>query len=710
MAKQKLTERVKTSSSSNSDIIHIVQNGISYYIEKGDFIGTRVDNLEANQVDGVARYDAVADLPATGVATTSYKVTADPTASNNGFYSWNGSAYVKDASLFTGEVAVGETEAVSGAKIKRYSDHNLEIESLSINKFDISKVITGYTLNLTSDSTLLPSVNANGRISGLVPVKPSTTYILYGFPNYQGKDRVLAYDNGVDVETEQATEKISTVRGSSGTGDWYNFTTTANTKYIVFSLGETLTADISNVVIAEGGDAAANKLPFEAFVPFISKVGYWENISVAQTQDNVLRKVNKSANLFNAENILEAYRLNTDGTITGGITSNSVCNYTEIEADTEYVFWDFDLQLGRNISFYDSDKVFISNQALITGGDYNGISGTNTIFAGIYQHKFTSPVNAVYIRFTLHTQSDFTVNIDTFKLFKLSNYDIVFDDNEIARYETEYKNIKSAIRVNTKQFVELSEKRVLILGDSLSANSLGYGGWCNYFHSMFMPKEWINYASGGETLTDTSSNFGSAYITGGDNSVIKAMETYLDAMGTTENEADIVMIYAGVNDYDKTSPYRYVTSTDLGTDDRDDYYEDNFFTDDSTGTLLSLSTISRSKAIGALRYIVERLGEQLPNAKFYILTPPQTTLHDFKNQRRLVHEIVWTAHRLSIPCIDVWGESATPMLSWEYPTAGNERYLLDNVHDYDTEAGDLRGRYIVNEFINKYQFLDTSFT
>jgi len=77
------------------------------------------EDLPLYDFDGVERYDAVADLPGTGVATTSYKVTADPTASNNGFYSWNGSSYDKDADLYNGDIAVGETEAVTGDKIAR---------------------------------------------------------------------------------------------------------------------------------------------------------------------------------------------------------------------------------------------------------------------------------------------------------------------------------------------------------------------------------------------------------------------------------------------------------------------------------------------------------------------------------------------------------------------------------------------------------------
>lgn len=62
-------------------------------------IDNRVDNLEENQVTGVVVYETIAELPATGTLLVSYKVSNDPTASNNGYYHWNGSAYIKDAEL-----------------------------------------------------------------------------------------------------------------------------------------------------------------------------------------------------------------------------------------------------------------------------------------------------------------------------------------------------------------------------------------------------------------------------------------------------------------------------------------------------------------------------------------------------------------------------------------------------------------------------------
>ena len=79
-----------------------------------------VDDLKNNQYTGVEVYTTIADLPITGVALVSYKVSNDTISSNNGYYHWNGSAYVKDASLNLGEVVDGNTDAVEGGKIYDY--------------------------------------------------------------------------------------------------------------------------------------------------------------------------------------------------------------------------------------------------------------------------------------------------------------------------------------------------------------------------------------------------------------------------------------------------------------------------------------------------------------------------------------------------------------------------------------------------------------
>ena len=98
-----------------SALLNVIWSGISDY-EFGQ-LENRVNNLEENQITGVEVYSTYATLPATGTLLVSYKVSNDSTLSNNGYYHWSGSAYIKDAELNNGEVEAGEVEAVTGGKI-----------------------------------------------------------------------------------------------------------------------------------------------------------------------------------------------------------------------------------------------------------------------------------------------------------------------------------------------------------------------------------------------------------------------------------------------------------------------------------------------------------------------------------------------------------------------------------------------------------------
>ena len=109
----------------------------------------RIGNIEQNQVDGVVRYNTVADLPATGVYTSSYLVTDDSTPANNGYYKWNGASFepteYQPISTKTDTVTQGSTEVVeSGAvdsnnKSKEFKSYPLynDFSNLTENPYTI---------------------------------------------------------------------------------------------------------------------------------------------------------------------------------------------------------------------------------------------------------------------------------------------------------------------------------------------------------------------------------------------------------------------------------------------------------------------------------------------------------------------------------------------------------------------------------------------
>lgn len=78
-----------------------------------------ISALQSNQNTGVYTVTNFSDLPPTGTANVSYKVTNDSVQnSNNGFYTWDGSVYVKDAELVEQTVEENNTSvAVSGKAV-----------------------------------------------------------------------------------------------------------------------------------------------------------------------------------------------------------------------------------------------------------------------------------------------------------------------------------------------------------------------------------------------------------------------------------------------------------------------------------------------------------------------------------------------------------------------------------------------------------------
>ncbi len=94
--------------------------------DKHNLNDDRITNLEENQITGVRAYKNLADLPSPGVANISYKVTNDSVNnSNNGYYTWNGSSYDKDAELVETTIQESNTSVgVSGSAVFEHVQTN----------------------------------------------------------------------------------------------------------------------------------------------------------------------------------------------------------------------------------------------------------------------------------------------------------------------------------------------------------------------------------------------------------------------------------------------------------------------------------------------------------------------------------------------------------------------------------------------------------
>jgi len=124
-----------------------------------------ITNLEENQYSGVVVYSTYAELPATGTLLVSYKVSNDPNTALNGYYHWNGSAYVKDADLNDETI-----QEVFESVVLKAIGLNYEVAGKNIVPND------GYTSGtIRADGSFVAS--ASYSYSPIFRIKESTQYV-----------------------------------------------------------------------------------------------------------------------------------------------------------------------------------------------------------------------------------------------------------------------------------------------------------------------------------------------------------------------------------------------------------------------------------------------------------------------------------------------------------------------------------------------------
>lgn len=141
-------------------------------------INNTITQLSLNNNTGVTAVDTLADLPVTGTANVSYKVTNDvATPANNGYYTWNGASYDKDAELVLQTVQRTNTStATSGKAQYDFTVQQSKIEAIGIlgnkNISDDLPQASGYIEN--------PGCVTMTKVTVAEELPVSTGYVLRG--------------------------------------------------------------------------------------------------------------------------------------------------------------------------------------------------------------------------------------------------------------------------------------------------------------------------------------------------------------------------------------------------------------------------------------------------------------------------------------------------------------------------------------------------
>ena len=238
MADEKLVDLTELTSPTGADITYVVDKSDTTQSPEGTSKKMRLDAY--SNPNGVARYDAVADLPATGVETTSYKVTADPTPANNGFYTWTGATYTQDSGLYNGAVASGETDAVDGDTVYDY------IEALNIGDGAVVDADTDTVSGDTVYDALLLIYKDSGVLLQEGNVIPSSSDALFWL------DGTISGNYFLD---KSGSERHFLITGNDFPSDWVSGFPYKSGATISAPAGDAtlIAADINNFLYDSGG-------------------------------------------------------------------------------------------------------------------------------------------------------------------------------------------------------------------------------------------------------------------------------------------------------------------------------------------------------------------------------------------------------------------------------------------------------------------------
>ena len=248
-----------------------------------------INSLTQGQTGGLISFTTLAILQAyTDLGNNdSYKVTNDSTASNNGYYHWSGSVYIKDSSLANGKIEIANTEAVEGGKIQN------ELYGKGI-------LYTRKNILSTAPQTLLVGFRQDGAgnlvsttlnycATGFVLLEQGKTYTILGARAYSGGiPRGGLYLNIGDTNGDSVTFTPS--------GDNYSFTVGSNETMLYFS------SDVFTT--ANGNDIVANDVMLEEGVSISEYEDYKESLDDVYTTEKYVNEQISQAPLVEKTNIL----------------------------------------------------------------------------------------------------------------------------------------------------------------------------------------------------------------------------------------------------------------------------------------------------------------------------------------------------------------------------------------------------------------------
>ena len=391
---------------------------------------------------GVAAFATLALLtaytPTAAQQYTSFKVTSDTTSGNNGYYSWSGSAYIKDADLVVNTIDPNNTsDAVSGNAVSVFT-----IDTLEPLQFEI-----------TTDGDY-----DNFYINFAGAANSDTAYKIVRFPVLAGLDYIVK-------------GQCTGVAGASiGAYAFYSTNTTGS--YIAGSVSLLAAGEVRQI----GHEVTA---PTGATYIFISVKKTIDDLSCYDFYD--INQISQNANLANSSVLsiksdLDVVRPAIGATQTAyNIAVGFVVNYVGngFFANAAYDVYKYDVIAGRKYRFDSSLTGTNDNQGSTAFGWY-ATDNTGSLISfeliaknsvNTFNEYIVAPATATQLLISVKTGVDSNV------------IQLVPDDNAIATSANAITN---------------AGKKVFFVGDSFTTQ--GY-----YFDSVYRESMMIDGSSTGST-------------------------------------------------------------------------------------------------------------------------------------------------------------------------------------------------------------------
>lgn len=265
--------------------------------------------------------------------------------------------------------------------------------------------------------------------------------------------------------------------------------------------------------------------------------------------------------------------------------------------------------------------------------------------------------------------------------------------------------VSSPVIISKKEIVidkvlpAYKNKKILFMGDSITALNLGERGWCKYFNEIIEPSLSVNIAVASSrwcSFPDTVYD-GNPVFNGADANHNNVMGNQIEKLlrGKDSNHEE----YSKVDEYDDFD----IIMIAEGTNDGDSYLEENYeqyFTNDNE--IVDLETLSHEKYAAIFRYTIETLRRLYPNAQIYICTPIQRSAGGYTwgyNHAKMQGDYLkLLAKRMSVEVIDTFECG----IYGHYETSGaNGQNLIDGLHPNANGAKKM-GLYNAKKLIAKY--------